>query len=140
MPDLDIEKYLKINELMLADELAMCASYYYTFASLEVEAEDAYEHATMALEIYEAELSAKFRSDAALKLAKATQKQVESFYKADEKWQLLKREQLKLQRNYRLMHKGASALEMKSRMLMSINRRDLFSRDKGFGNKRGEDD
>lgn len=139
MPEPDIDRYLKINELKLEDELAMCASYYYTFASLEVEAEDMYEHATMSLEIYEAELSFKYRTDEALKLAKATQKQVESFYKADEKWQLLKREQLKLQRNFRLMHKGASALEMKSRMLMSINRRDLFKQDKGFGNKHSDD-
>lgn len=138
MDDTSVDRFLRVNELQLEQELAMCASYYYTFASLEVEAEDLYEKATLALEIYEAELNKKVRTENP-ELAKGTQKSVEIKFREDLRWQELKRDQLEKQRNFRMLHKGASALEMKSRMLMSINRRDLFKQDKGFGRNSNDD-
>ena len=128
--ELDISLLLRINEFKIADELCTCPSYFYTVSSLSVEAEDMYEAATTAIETYEVQLAASYKAiDEDVK-----ETHIKRQYRADPKWNELKKQQNKVHKQWKLLTKAALAFEMKSKMLMSLNRRDLFKRGQVEGN------
>jgi hypothetical protein len=129
-----ISKSLQINENNIEEELATTPSFYFTYACLAIEAEEIHDHATLALETYEQELAEKLKCDyiPTKKNDEPTQTELKRLYRADEKWNLLKKEQLKCYKNYKILEKGARAFELKAQMLMSMNKRDVFKIDKGI--------
>lgn len=124
----DINQVVAINELNLQGEMATCPAWYFYYASLHVEAEQSAENASLALETYESELAENIKKAAALTGDELTQTEIKRKFRADEKWQLLKQQEQKLNVNAKIMEKATKAIEMKSRMLTSMNRRDLFKR------------
>lgn len=129
LPELDIKTLLRINEMNLEGELATCSSYFYTVSSLSVEAEELAERAQIALETHEVTLAQQYK--AADEDAKETH--IKRMYRADPKWNELKTSAQAIHKQHKLLQKAASAFEMKSRLLMSLNRRDLFK--KGLHNQ-----
>lgn len=128
--ELDIAKLLRINEFKIADELCTCPSYFYTVSALSVEAEDMYESATTALEMHEVALANTFKAqDEDIK-----ETHIKRMFRGDSKWNELKKQQGKIHKQWKILTKAALAFEMKSKMLMSLNRRDLFKRGQLEGN------
>ncbi len=127
-PLLDIGKLLQINELDLESELASCPSLYYTFSKLACEAEDIYEAATLKLEIYETQLTKTIKGQN----TGITQTDIKRYFRENPEWQNLRKEQLELEKNYKILEKSTKAFDMKSHMLASINRRDLYKRSVRF--------
>ncbi len=132
--ELDISLLLRINEFKIAEELCTCSSYFYSVSSLAVEAEDMYEAATIAVETYEVQLAASYKqADEDVK-----ETHIKRLYRADLKWNELHKQQLKIRKQWKLLQKAALAFEMKSKMLMSLNRRDLFKRGQVEGNSNSD--
>ena len=128
--ELDISLLLRINEFKIAEELCTCPSYFYTVSALSVEAEDMYEAATTAIETYEVQLAAGYKqADEDIK-----ETHIKRQFRSDPKWNELKKQQNKIHKQWKLLQKAALAFDMKSKMLMSLNRRDLFKRGQVEGN------
>jgi len=137
--DLDITKLTGINQLNLEDEFATAPRYYYMFSALSVEAEDILDQHTLIMEIYENKLAKEIKQTNSEKPRKAgetfTQTDIKRLFHENEEWVTLRRRQLELQKNLRMMEKAAKAFDMKARMLSSLNRRDLFKSDRGMGHQ-----
>lgn len=80
-----------------------------------------YDQATLALETYEAELSRQALSAD----PDATQSEIKRQFRSDEKWNILKNDQLEKQRKHKIVEKAAKAFEMKSNNMANINRRQI---------------
>ena len=132
--EIDVRKLLQINDQNLEEELSSCPSLYYMFAELALEAEQIYNTAVMSLEHYELELANKFKTlyYPKGKSDKLTETEIKRMYRGDEKWSLLKIEELKCHMNYKKLEKAAKAFEMKSQNCMSINKRQLYKAGKGM--------
>ncbi len=131
-----IADHLTINELNLESEMATCAGFFFTYSCLAIDAEEIANNATIALESYEADLAEQFKLNftPTKKNDEPTQTEIKRRYRADDKWNLLKKEQLKCERNQKVLEKGAKAFEIKSNMLMSMNKRDVQYMNKGMKN------
>lgn len=134
----DIDDLVGINELDLNTELATCAAYFYNVSCAAVEAKSIYEQCILELETYEVELSEKFRvqietTKGKTALSKITQTEIKRQFRDDPHWIALKHQELKSQKQYEIMEKATKALEMKSRMLSSLNRRQLVNSGMGIG-------
>ncbi len=121
---LNISELLQINELNLEEEMASCAALYYTFSKLACEAEDFYEATTLKIEIYETKLTKIIKEHN----PGITQTDIKRYFREELGWQELRKTQLELQKNYRVLEKATKAFDMKSHMLASMNRRDLYKR------------
>jgi len=121
---LDVSKLVRINEMNLEGEMATCPSYFYSVSALSVEAEELAEKAQIALETHEVTLAQQYK----LQDEDAKETHIKRMYRSDAKWNELKNECTRLHKEHKLLTKAASAFDMKSRLLMSLNRRDLFKR------------
>lgn len=120
--EIDIRVLLRINEMDLESELATCSSYFYTVSALSVEAEELAERAQIALETHEVTLAQQYKgADEDVK-----ETHIKRLFKSDPKWNELKNKQQEIHKQHKLLQKAALSFEMKSRLLMSLNRRDLF--------------
>jgi len=125
---LNIGELLLINELNLESELASCPSLYYTFSKLACEADDFHEATTLKIEIYETQLTKDIKQEN----PGITQTDIKRYFRENTQWQTLRREQLELQKNAAILEKATKAFDMKSHMLASMNRRDLYKRSMNF--------
>ena len=132
--EIDVKKLLQINDQNLEEELSSCPSLYYMFSELALEAEAIYNTAVMSIEHHELELANKFKSlhDPKNKTDKITETEIKRMYRGDEKWTLLKTEELKCHMNYKKLEKAAKAFEMKAQSCMSINKRQLYKAGRGM--------
>ncbi len=121
---LDIGALLQINELNLESELGSCASLYYTFSKLACEAEDLFETTTLKLETFETGLTKTIKEQN----PGITQTDIKRYFRENEQWQIVRKEQLEQEKNYKILDKATRAFDMKSHMLASMNRRDLYKR------------
>ena len=124
----DINQVLRINELNLTSEMSNCAAWFYYYAALSIDAEDSADAATLAIETYEQQLAAEYKSQPAVYGEKLAQPAIQRLFRADARWQALKEQESKLKVNAKILDKAAKAIEMKSRMLMSINKRDMYKK------------
>lgn len=139
-PQQEVENLININQLDLESELATVSAYYYRFGILATEAEETYENKKLDLEIYEAQLSRDIRAkhntvstnNPNRRKEDLTITQIKQECKEDSHWRELYREVLEAQNNYKIMDKAVKAFEIKSRMLSSLNRRDLYKRQSGM--------
>jgi hypothetical protein len=132
-PPIDINQVLQVNELNLQKEMSTCPAWYYYYAALAIDAEEGADNATLAVETYEQLLASDYKSKPSI-YGDMTVTDIKRHFRGDAKWQLLKEQENKLRTNAKLLDKAAKALEMKSRMLMSINKRDMYKKgvfDKG---------
>ena len=125
---LDINNLLQINELNLESEMSSCSAHYYLFSKLACEAADLHETATLELEIYETKLAKVIKQQN----ASITQTDIKRFFREEILWVELRQKQLELQKNYTILEKATKAFDMKSHMLASMNRRDLYKRSVHF--------
>lgn len=130
--EIDIDKLLAINEGDLISELATCPGYYSLLSQLALQAEEIYNKAVLAVEHYELDLANKFKyihkeeqKDSQYKLVPLTETEIKRMFRGDDKWNLLKNEELKCETNYKTMEKSAKAMEMKHQSCMSINKRQI---------------
>lgn len=135
--DLDISQLVGINQLNLEDEFATAPRYFYLFSSLSVEAEDLYDQHTLEMEIYENQLAKKIKQVNAdmpnrKKSDDLTQTDIKRLFHQNEEWVTMRKRQLELQKNWKMMEKAAKSFEIKTRMLSSLNRRDLFKVGQGM--------
>lgn len=127
--ELDLPRLVQINESQIKSELASCPAYFYMVANLSVEAEALYEETSLALSVCEAEIGPKIKADNEDDTKKEmTQTELKRLFTKDPEWLKIKHLQLKRLKNFKLMEKAAKALDMKSRLLTSINRRDLHEK------------
>jgi hypothetical protein len=141
--ELDIGKLISINELNLEQEMATCSSYYYMVSSLAIDARMELDQRILELETYESTLSAQITADHEATRTKKTDKEitqteVKRRFRDDVKWQLLKTQQLHAEKNASVMGKAADAIDMKSRMLTSLNKRQLEKASRGMAIIRDE--
>ncbi len=121
---LNISELLQINELDLESEMSSCPAHYYMFSKLACEADDLFETATLKLEIYETKLTKIIKEQN----PGITQTDIKRYFREDTAWRNLREEQLDLQKNHNILEKATKAFDMKSHMLASMNRRDLYKR------------
>lgn len=138
--DLDINQLTTINQFDLEKEFAETPRYFYLFSTLAVEAEDLLDQHTLIMEIFENKLAKEIKEkdlnrENRKKLSDLTQTDIKRLFHENDEWQKLRKEQLRLQKNLRMMEKAAKAFDMKARMLSSLNRRDLFKSDRGMGQR-----
>ncbi len=119
-----IDQVIAINEMNLQGEMALCPSWYFYYANLKVEAEESADAAILAVETYEAQLAYTIKESPGIYGSDLTQTEIKRIFRADDKWKQLRTEENKLKKNTRIMYEATKALEMKSRMLMSMNKRD----------------
>ncbi len=136
--DLDITKLTGINQLNLEEEFATAPRYFYMFSAVAVEAEDMLDQHTLIMEIFENKLAIQIKTEDfnrpnRKKMGDITQTDIKRLFHENEEWITLRKEQLRLQKNLKMMEKAAKAFDMKARMLSSLNRRDLFKSDRGMG-------
>ena len=124
----DINQVLRINELNLIGEMSNCAAWFYYYAALSIDAEDSADAATLAIETYEQQLASEYKNQPGIYGEDMTQTAIKRLFRADAKWQALKEQESKLRNNAKMLDKAAKAIEMKSRMLMSINKRDMYKK------------
>lgn len=122
----NINEVLQINELNLQQEMATCPAWYYYYAALAVDAEESADTAALAVETYEQQLAGEYKRLPAG--SDLTQTEIKRSFRSDSRWQALKEQETKLRTNSKLLDKAAKAMEMKSRMLMSINKRDMYKK------------
>jgi len=106
--------------------MAQCPAWFYYYAALAIDAEEGADTATLAVETYEQLLAGDYKKLPAM--SDLTQTEIKRHFRSDPKWQALKEQETKLRTNAKLLDKAAKALEMKSRMLMSINKRDMYKK------------
>lgn len=123
-----VKELLVINDRELEKEMAHGAANYFYFANLNIEAEDLSEKALIALEIHEVKLSTILRANH----ESVTQTEIKRMFRDDKKWIELKNQQLKLIMNSRMLDRAAKAFDIKTRLLTSMNRRDLYKRGAGM--------
>jgi hypothetical protein len=125
----DIEKALNINEHNLEREMSTCPSYYFRYAMLAVDAEQIEEKFIIIREAYEASIAVRLkRADPKGAMKEADLKRE---CHEDDHWQELN-DKVLIHHNYvRKLKAASAAFDMKSKMLMSLNRRDLFKRSQG---------
>ncbi len=135
--ELDITQLTGINQLDLETEFATAPRYFYMFSAVAVEAEDMLDQHTLIMEIFENKIAKQLKQENSNKPRKAgetfTQTDIKRLFHENDEWVVLRKEQLRLQKNLRMMEKAAKAFDMKARMLSSLNRRDLFKSDRGMG-------
>lgn len=126
-PNVNVNNLLSIDENNLEQDLASCASLYYTFSEYALEAENIYNDAVSAIEHHELELANRFRSEFQPKKSadKLNEADIKRMFRGDDKWNLLKKEVNKCYVNFKKMEKAAKAFEMKSTNCQSINKRQL---------------
>ncbi len=132
--EINIKELLQINELNLDEELAGCSYLYFMFSDLAIDAELIHNKAELALENHELDLANKYKAVHKPKnnQDKLTETEIKRMYRGDEKWTLLKQEQMKCYANFKKLEKAAKAFEMKSQNCMSINKRQLFKAGQGM--------
>jgi len=130
----DAIQRLKINEGQLETHLTTCASYAFTAGCTASEAEMEYEHAVKQREQREANLTQE-----AMKNGKKgiTMSEIKLLFRLDKKWDELKDKELERYMNHKQLSKLAAAFELQGKMLMSINRRQLFKIEKGIKDHEG---
>jgi hypothetical protein len=64
----------------------------------------------------------------------AKQQEIKRQFRADEKWNQLKEDQLEKQRKHKIVEKAAKAFEMKSNNMANINRRQIAKVNRNMAN------
>jgi hypothetical protein len=64
----------------------------------------------------------------------ATQQEIKRQFRTDEKWNVLKEDQMTKQKNLRIVEKAAKAFEMKSNNMANINRRQIAKVNRNMAN------
>jgi len=123
--------YTHVNESDLEGQLATCASYAYTAGAGSVDAEMRYERQVKLREVREAEITRAIMKDQDGKKWKSVT-ELKLFYREDEAWDKLKEEELNKYAVWKKLVKLANAFEIKAKMLMSLNRRQLAKLEKGI--------
>lgn len=123
--------YLHVNEGDLDGQLATCSSYAYTAGAGAVDAEIRYERAVKIREKMEAELVREIMKDADGKKWKSVS-ELKMLFRENEEWDKLKEEELTKYAVWKKLTKLANAFEIKAKMLMSLNRRQLAKLEKGI--------
>jgi hypothetical protein len=126
----DIEKALSINEHNLEREMSTCPTYYFRYAMLAVDAEQLEEKFITVREAYEAGLAVRLkRADPKGAMKEADLKRE---CHEDDHWQELN-DKVLMHHNYvRKLKAASAAFDMKSKMLMSLNRRSIFKESSGM--------
>jgi hypothetical protein len=126
----DIAKALKINEDNLEGEMAACPSQYYGYASMVVDAEQLEEHFKLAKEACAADIARTLKSaDSKGVMKEADLKRACS---EDKNWINMHNKESEYHSHVKKLKSAAAAFDMKSRMLMSLNRRSLFKMSQGM--------
>jgi len=123
--------YLHVNEGDLDGQLATCSSYAYTAGAGSVDAEIRYERAVKVREVREAEITREIMKEQDGKKWKSVT-ELKSFFREDKKWDEFKEEELNKYAVWKKLTKLANAFEIKAKMLMSLNRRQLAKLEKGI--------
>ena len=123
--------YTHVNESDLEGQLATCASYAYTAGAGGVDAEMRYERAVKLREVREAVITREIMKEQDGKKWKSVT-ELKCFYREDKEWDKLKEEELNKYAIWKKLVKLANAFEIKAKMLMSLNRRQLAKLEKGI--------
>lgn len=122
-----ILQQLEIDELNVESDMRTCASIYYFYTSQEPNIQEELDGLENEMKIFEANKARELRKEFPKVLKEAD---IDRACVLDAEWQTLRmkvQEVKKLQNIYKLIGR---AFEMKSRMLMSINKRELFEESK----------
>lgn len=133
--DLDVEKLIQINELNLDQDMATVAGYYYRISCLAMDVKDQHQNSVLQLETHETLLADRIKKEHGDDI---TQTEIKRRFREDQAWQKLKSNEMFLNKNYLILCKASDALEMKSRMLTSLNKRQLTK--SGMGMIKLQDD
>ncbi|SRR5215204_1429435 len=118
-----IDSLLRINEANIQHELASVASYYFHYSNLAVEAELYAEKLELTLSTVETKVARAVKSGNTK--GEAKEADIKRACREDEEWLAEQDKLLNMQRSAKILSKIAIAFDMKSKMLMSLNRRDL---------------
>lgn len=123
--------YTHVNEADLEGQMATCSSYAYTAGAGSVDAEIRYERAVKIREKKEAELVREIMKEADGKKWKSVS-ELKMLFRENDAWDKLKEEELNKYAIWKKLTKLANAFEIKTKMLMSLNRRQLAKLEKGI--------
>jgi len=123
--------YTHINEGDMEGQIATCAYYAYTSGCGAVDAEMKYEHAVKGRETKEGALMKEIMKDVDGKKWKSVS-ELKLTFRDNTDWIELKEDELIKYATWKKMVKLANAFEIKAKMLMSLNRRQLAKLEKGI--------
>lgn len=128
----DIDKILHINENNLGLEMSTCAQYHFHYAMLGYDAEHLEETFKLSRQAYEAEVAQTLKAEDAKGIMKEADLHRACFI--DPKWMELNGKELEFHSHAKKLKAVAVSLDIKAKMLMSLNRRNLFMESKGMSN------
>lgn len=118
MNDNEFQNDLKIDPEQLDVEAGMQGELFFKWAQLSIEAREEYDRAKMALEILEAELTAKAKADPErFGIIKTTDLAVSKAVLLQPKWQEANDRLIKARANSYLLEKAVLAMEQRKRMI-----------------------
>ncbi len=123
--------YTFVNEGDMEGQLATCAQYAYVAGCGAVDAEVRYEQAVKARETKEGQLMKEIMKDETGKKWKSVS-ELKLTFRDNKDWIDLKEVELLKYATHKKMVKLANAFEIKSKMLMSLNRRQLAKIEAGI--------
>ena len=123
--------YTHANDADMDGQLATCAYYAYVAGCGSVDAEVRYEKAVKARETEEGKLMREIMQDAEGKKWKSVS-ELKLTFRDSKTWIDLKEVELTKYATWKKMVKLANAFEIKSKMLMSLNRRQLAKLEHGI--------
>jgi hypothetical protein len=126
----DIAAALKINEDNLEGEMAVCPSQFFSHASLVVDAEQLEENFKLAKEARAADIARSLKSQDSKGVMKEAD--LNRACREDTRWLELHEKETEYHSYVKKLKSAANGFEMKSRMLMSLNRRSLFKMSQGM--------
>lgn len=146
----DIEKELSINEISPDRDMAVCAMRYHHYTQLAADADMLHEKSTFDREVYEAQMTQMLRTthaemasrvcpdeDGKVKRVKVDnpyekEADLKRAYMRDEMWVALRNLEIQNAYNARVLKGMAKAFEMKSMLIQSYSKRQLFKEGQGI--------
>lgn len=125
-PEKVIEQ-LKINDTDVEADMRSCSSYYYFYTSREPDLQRELDDVTNELKVFEAMKAKELRKEFPKGLKEAD---IDRACVLDPSWQEIHERELEVRKLLSIYKLIGRAFEMKSRMLMSINKRELFEEGK----------
>lgn len=120
----DFEKVLRINENNLEGEMSTCAFYYFQYAMMAADAEQLEENCKLEKQAYEADKAVILKAADAKGIMKEAD--LDRACYQDPKWQVLYNKEIEYRMYVKKLKAMVAAFDIKSRMLMSMNRRSIF--------------